>query len=230
LKLPQVADGTFDDGAPQGQQVFYTWRDESDPSQFDLIVSGGHIVAYRSFSSPVQVSLIAEGNPFVDEAVAYNNHVEPDGVERPVCLRSTFTGLHRIKVVAPSNRAKVVVPDMKMPLTIPSSLDHYNHLAGMWSLYFYVPRGTTIVGGYTAGSAKGRMLDSAGEVRCDFTKLPETAYFSVAVPPGQDGTLWKFDSCRGKRALLTVPPWLARNAESLLLPREVVERDSQVKE
>ena len=69
------------------------------------------------------------------------------------------------------------------------------------------------------------MLDSSGEVRYDFSKLPKAAYFSATVLPGQDGKLWKFEDCSGKKALLTVPPWLARNAEGLLLPREVVERD-----
>ena len=210
-----------------GRQVFYTWRDADDPKDFDLLISGGHIVHYRNIASPVQVNLFADANPILDEAVAHDNHVEPDGIERPVRLHSTFTGLHRLEVFPPSNRAKVVVPDKHLPLTLPASLDHYNRLTSRWSLYFYVPRGTTVVGGYTASGASGRLLDSEGQVRCDFSKLPQPSYFAADVPAGQDGTLWKFDACRGRKALLTVPPWLARNAESLLLPREVVERDSQ---
>jgi len=176
----------------------------------------------------VQIRLFADANPILDEPVAYDDHVEPDGVERPVRLHSAFTGLHRLEVLPPSNSAMVEVPDTHVPLTFPASLDHHNRLVSRWSLYFYVPRGTTVIGGYTASGRLGHIRDSAGESHCDFSKLPQEAYFSVVVPEGQDGKLWKFDGCFGNKFLLTVPPWVACNAESLLLPREVLERDSQV--
>jgi hypothetical protein len=47
----------------------------------------------------------------------------------------------------------------------------------------------------------------------------------VSVPDGQDGQLWRFRYARGPVRLLTVPPYLARSGDELLLPREVVERD-----
>jgi len=46
------------------------------------------------------------------------------------------------------------------------------------------------------------------------------------VPPGEDGKLWRFEQCSGDRMLMTVPPYLARSAEELLLPKEVVDRDA----
>jgi hypothetical protein len=88
-------------------------------------------------------------------------------------------------------------------------------------MYFYVPKGTSTVGGF--GGNAGVLKDGGGKVVFTFTK---NDYFNVPVPPGQDGTLWKFENSLGSRLLMTVPPYLARNGEELLLPREVVERDA----
>jgi hypothetical protein len=51
-------------------------------------------------------------------------------------------------------------------------------------------------------------------------------YWSVPVPAGQDGKLWRFDQARGEFKLMTVPPYLARSAAELLLPAEVVKADT----
>lgn len=55
-------------------------------------------------------------------------------------------------------------------------------------------------------------------------------YFKVSVPEGQDGSLWKMEQCYGAQMLMTVPPYLAHNEQELLVPREVVERDSADRE
>ena len=52
-------------------------------------------------------------------------------------------------------------------------------------------------------------------------------YFNIPVPPGQDGKLWEFGFASGSVALLTVPPYLARSPQELMLPREVVEADKE---
>jgi hypothetical protein len=58
----------------------------------------------------------------------------------------------------------------------------------------------------------------------DFSKL-EDGFFKVEVPSGADGALWKFEHTLGQRLLMTVPPYLARSSEELLLPRECVASD-----
>ena len=63
-----------------------------------------------------------------------------------------------------------------------------------------------------------------GRAVLDFAKAEE-GWFQAPVPPGQDGKLWKFENSQGQRLLMTVPPYLARSAEELLLPQEVVEAD-----
>lgn len=227
LNLVTVEDGTFNAIAPTGRQTFYTWRDETDPAEFRLRVSGGHIVHYRSIASPVQVRLFADANPLLDEPVAFDHSVPPDGETRDVSLVSPFTGLHRIEVFPPTNRAMVEPGRPGQALTQPAGLDAYNRLNGRWSLYFYVPKGTDIVGIYAAGSQRGQILDGDGNPVFAFAEMDLPGYFAVPVPEGQDGALWKFDDCIGRRALLTVPPWLARRATELLLPREVVACDAE---
>jgi hypothetical protein len=69
------------------------------------------------------------------------------------------------------------------------------------------------------------MLDADGNVVHQFIFSERTSYFCVPVPPGQDGRLWKFEKGGGRRLLMTVPPYLARCAEEMLVPREVVEAD-----
>jgi len=51
-------------------------------------------------------------------------------------------------------------------------------------------------------------------------------WFCIEVPEGMDGTVWKFQDNNGQRLLMTVPPYLTRSAQELLLPEEVVERDA----
>ena len=54
-------------------------------------------------------------------------------------------------------------------------------------------------------------------------------YFKIEVPPGQDGKAWKFDSVGGTPFLTTVPPYIARSPDELLLPAEVVEAELKLR-
>ncbi len=121
-----------------------------------------------------------------------------------------------------------------MPVTAKSGIATpgvTSHFRGQWSLYFYVPKGTHVVGGWASRIANwaprisGKLLDSSGREAFDFGKADE-GWFRVPVPEGEDGKLWKFENSQGQRLLMTVPPYLARTSEELLLPSEVVEKDS----
>jgi hypothetical protein len=89
----------------------------------------------------------------------------------------------------------------------------------LWTLYFYVPRGTTVISGFADGA--GELQNPDGTTAHTFGDAPRA--FSVPVPAGSDGTLWKFYHGNGRRLLMTVPPYMARTSQELLLPREVVE-------
>jgi hypothetical protein len=69
------------------------------------------------------------------------------------------------------------------------------------------------------------LLDADGHEVLDFAKKEE-GWFKVPVQAGQDGRLWQFENSQGQRLLMTVPPYLARCREELLLPTEVIEADT----
>ena len=73
----------------------------------------------------------------------------------------------------------------------------------------------------------GTLVDPDGQVAIDFGKTDE-GWFRVQVPEGQDGKLWRFENSQGQRLLMTMPPYLARSGEELLLPIEVVAADASL--
>ena len=107
------------------------------------------------------------------------------------------------------------------PITLRSSLDEPLNLSGRWTLYFYVPPGTKMVGLFGGGA--GQILDPDGKSAFVLDQR-KPGYYRFPVPPGQDGKLWKVHQASGPVRLLTVPPSLARSPDELLLPREVVDR------
>src|SRR5262249_35038298 len=109
-----------------------------------------------------------------------------------------------------------------LPLTVASCPEAPTAFHGRWSLYFYVPKETKVIGGYSSG--QGTLLNGSGKVVHTFEAKP--GYFSVPVPAGADGQLWKFHNSSGERLLMTVPPYLARSEKELLLPAAVVEKDA----
>lgn len=219
LGLAPVKPGRYDNRNRGRQQVF-TWLPQ-DRREIALQVTGGLIAHYRD-RGPVRFALHSDQEVSL-EAVATDDSVLPDGEPRSVVLRSPHQGLHRLEWNDGSDMTQVIWPD-NLPMTVRSTLDEPMRLGGRWDLYFYVPKGTTIVGGYS-DSTRGRLVDGAGNLQFDFGTLDAAGYFSVDVPEGQDGALWKFVDSRGSRLLMTVPPYLATSLETLLLPREVVVAD-----
>jgi hypothetical protein len=215
LKLPMVKTGSAGLYS-RGVRNFYTYIDTA-PAELKLKASGG--VVYQNKGDAV-FSLYPEDE--VESKSVADAKIAPDKTERDVVLKTTYKGLHRIEVSDHSAGTRTSWPD-GMPMTLVSRSDSPVNFAGRWSLYFYVPKGTKTIGGYASGM--GDLLDGSGKKVHTFDKA--AAYFSVPVPAGQDGKLWKFQNSTGQRFLMTVPPCLARNERELLLPREVVEQDAK---
>jgi hypothetical protein len=171
----------------------------------------------------VQFALYADEDPTL-EPVDEDRSVAPDGEPHTIVLTTRHKGLHRLQWNDGKDMTRVIFPD-DLPLTVRSTLEDPMRLTGRWDLYFYVPRGTTVVGGYSTGT-QGRLLDGSGKAVFDFSEMQAAGYFSVPAPAGQDGKLWRFEDADGARLLMTVPPYLAPSGEQLLLPREVVEADA----
>ncbi len=221
LGLEAPVEGSLDDPV-RGRQVRYLWIDEA-PAEIPLQVTGGLIPHYRDRGN-VQFELYADAEATL-EPVDTDGSVPPDGEERSITLETDYAGLHRLEWTDGSDRTKVVLP-AGLPVTLRSDLEQPMKLGGRWTLVFYVPKGTETVGGY-ATSAGGEMIDADGEVAFSFGEMDGAGYFTAPVPEGQDGRLWAMRNCSGQRMLMTVPPYFAASAETLLLPREVVEADAE---
>lgn len=227
LKLSTAADGRFP-AAPQDHQRYFLWMPDK-AERLELKVAVKKVWANRmpklSLYSPLEVSL---------NAVAVDESPRPDGQVRDIAMPTSYPGLHRLEAVDGGDHTSIQWP-AGMPVTVESGIDTptvTSHFRGPWSLYFYVPKGTKVIGGWASRIANwaprisGTLLDPDGKPALDFAKIEE-GWFKVEVPPGQDGKLWRFDNSQGQRLLMTVPPYLARNAAELLLPAEVVAADSK---
>jgi hypothetical protein len=215
LRLPKVETGSMG-ASTRGPQTYYTWIDQA-PASIHLKAKAGLIYNTRGATT-------LDFYPAAEPEMKSVAHVElaPDKQEHDVELRTAFTGLHRV-TIADQTAGTAVTWNDDTPVTVISTLENPAELQGRWSLYFYVPKGTRIVGGFAQGT--GEILNGSGGIAHTLEAKP--GYFSVPVREGEDGRLWKFQRMSGKVFLMTVPPCLARNARELLLPAEVVERDGR---
>jgi hypothetical protein len=223
LSLPEVNPGEL--GPGRHEQEFFTFVEEL-PGTIELQITGGLIAHYRDRGN-VRVELWKVGGASQtgkrETLVAQDRSVPPDGIERTVKLIAGEAGLYKIVVHDGGDRTRVTWPAGQR-MTVISSVDtpinaHY----ASWMLYFYVPKGTKVIGFH--GGGHGEIHDSAGRPLF-WLNGRQANFYSVAVPEGQDGKLWRIRSGRGPVRLLTVPPCFARSACELLLPREVVESDT----
>ncbi|MEO8351020.1 MAG: DUF4838 domain-containing protein, partial [Chthoniobacteraceae bacterium] len=226
LKFPETPPGNFPDEA-QDRQRYYLWV-PAGGGAIDLKVTVERRWAHRTpkleLFSPLEVSL---------DPVATREDYLPDGQERLLTLTTPHPGLHRLETYDGGDMTHITWPK-GMPVSVESGLDTpdiTSHFRGPWTLYFYVPCGTKIVGGWASRVANwapkisGRLLAPDGTEMLDFGKR-EDGFFKVDVPAGADGALWKFENSLGQRLLMTVPPYLARSGDELLLPREVIAADA----
>jgi hypothetical protein len=222
LKLPVVAPGAW--GAARGKQTFYT-RVETVPAAIALRITGGLIAQYRDRGN-VRIELYKIGGESRtgerDMLVAQDSSVPPDGNEHRVQIPVQQPGLYKLTLDDGMDRT-LVKWDCRLPLTIKSTLaEPMNKTYDPWQLYFYVPKGTKTIGLF--GGEHGEVRDSAGHP-VFWLNGREPSYYNFDIPDGQDGRLWSLRYIRGPVALLTVPPYLAPTAASLLLPVEVVQSD-----
>ena len=203
----------------RSEGYYHTWV-ETAPAQVLVRGIGGKSSATEG---DVRFELYPREEPeflFVDSA-----QIPPDNTGYDLVFDTEFTGLQSLRVSDGGGGYEVNPNDPDAAFTYDCGLHRTTRFTGRWTMYFYVPVGTTVVGGYAWGASgtvgSDTLKDSDGVVRYTFTR-PGGYYWYVPVPEGQDGKLWRFDNCIDKRALMTVPPYVARSAEELLLPREVL--------
>ncbi len=193
------------------------------PATFHFTVRGA--LLYRT-RGPVRLRLFAAANPNVADPVA-EAELPADGVSREVALSSPYAGPHRLELADGSGGTELSWPEgqrVALPVAADEAvgfLSRFRH-----SLRFYVPRGTQVVGGYSA-RAVGQLRFPDGRVALDFASRKGPGYFSVPVPAEMAGRSWAFHEADGGTRLLTVPPWLAREAGELLIPQDAETKEAQ---
>jgi hypothetical protein len=214
--------GEFTPG--RGTQSFLTYA--SQPSNIELNITGGMIAHYRDRGN-VKVELYKIGGESQtgekETLVETNASIPPDGVERTIKLSLKQPGLYKIIVKDGNDRTQVNWPKGQF-MTIASTQENpMNRFYGLWMGYFYVPKGTKMIGLF--GGEHGEVRDSLDRPHF-WLNGREPNFYSVPVPPGEDGKFWRVRYCRGAVRLLTVPPFFAKTPGELLLPEEVLAKDA----
>ncbi len=216
LALPAGRMGSFP--MLRGNRPLYTWVGKA-PGVVKLTANGGLIYPNRG---DVRFELFPQ-NEAEGKSVA-KAEVAPDKAAHEVVLPTEYDGMQRLVIIDGSGGTNIKWPEGQ-PLVFESSLDEAPVFAGgYWSLYFYVPKGTKVVGGYR--TSVGRITSPDGKTALALTAEGAPGFWQVPVGPGQDGKLWQYTG-KGQLKLMTVPPYLTRSAQELMLPREVVEVDSK---
>jgi hypothetical protein len=227
LALKSGAPGNFANEA-QDRQRYFIWVPEGQ-SSVELKITVQKVWELRQpkveLYSPLEV---------FNKPVAVDESYKPDGKTNAITLKTPYTGLHRVETYDGGDFTRIEWPE-GLAVTVESGPDTETAgtmFRGPWTLYFYVPKGTKVIGGWASRIANwaprpsGTLVDPDGKTVYDFGKVEE-GFFKIDVPTGQDGKVWKFENSQGQRLLMTVPPYLARSAGELLLPKEVVEKDGK---
>ncbi len=205
----------------RGELQNYTWV-ENPPQEIGLEVRTGLIYDVRG---PARVELSHHG-PIGVEEIGFSpvDHAEipEDKKWHEVQFIAKKRGLYRITWSERLSGTQVKWPE-DLPRTVLISEGSRKQVSGRHSWYFYVPKGTRVVGAYSEAGAGG-LYDAEGKQVLDFSQTSRD-YVSVDVPEGHDGKLWSIRKLSGRFRLLNVPPFAAGNAADLLLPLEVLKRD-----
>ena len=187
-------------------------------------LTGGLIKHYRDRGN-VKVELWQVGGASEtgenETLVATDESVPPDGEQYSVKLKAGEPGLYKLRLTDGGDMSRITWSS-NLPFTITASMDHPPMYKLRMNQYFYVPRGTKVIG--LLGGDTGRIVDPDGKEAL-VLEDKQQSYYSVPVPTGLDGKLWTIRSANQNFRLMTVPPYLAGSPDQLLLPSEVVERD-----
>jgi hypothetical protein len=205
--IPEPAEAAGNVTRIRQRQRFYCWLEA--PRELEIRLTGK-----QGLRGPQEIAvrlLAGQAETPADQAI-----VQSDNTEYTVTLRARQPGLHCIEVNAGGALTTVTWP-ADLPLTIKGN----PLVTRPDGLYFYVPKGTRMVAGFAWKYLGGAMRDARGDTVLDFSHMTRNGYFSIPVPPGQDGAVWSLHGMAGIPQLLNVPPYFATDARALLLPREV---------
>ena len=211
--------GRYD--ASRGDQLSYTWSNyEGDIISF--FARRGTIYLNRGpvrffLDSPKEVLEI----PVAEYEVESTSYV-------PVTMPTPYSGVHKLYWQDGNNRTHIGWTAGQRPWVFPVAATGARFRPeSRMVMFFYVPKGTTVVGGYTDQHAATTIRDGNMNVVEGWKSTEGNAgYFAIDVPEGTDGKLWRINSDRGfNPRLMTVPPLLTRDYRELMLPKSVIDAD-----
>ena len=206
----------------------YTWVPSisSTEPEVRLAIKGGLTYSDRGNVRVTLYRIDPAGGP--DIFVVEDQTTPPDKTEHVVELEAQQAGLHKVVIDSQGSRTEASFAEHQSETISARDFD-VPTLGDGWSLYFYVPKNTSVVAGFSSDNTQGEILRPDGTAALTFSSLLATSgsasHFSVSVPQDTDGQIWKFHNCKGRRVLMTVPPYLARHEDKLLLPQAVVTSD-----
>jgi len=166
----------------------------------------------------------AEENAALFEEPVATAVIPSDKNVHVISLKAERPGLHIMQLRDGMSGTRIAWP-RERPFTLEFSDRSRNPSMHRFKMYFYVPKGTRNIGGFT--DRGGKIFNPDGEVVLDRSRDKTSGYFNLPVAPGDDGRCWKYEAVGGIIRLLTVPPFLSPSISQLLLPIEVVEADSK---
>lgn len=182
--------------------------------EFHFNIRGGKMYGTRG---PVKLRLFAKLHPVLNESVA-TAEIPADKSLHEVTLASPYQGLHWM-VISDGNDATEISWPKGQKAVLPMSPSERTQIFGSYDAVFYVPAGTELLGGY-AGSTVGHIETAEGGIVFDFASMQKPGYFSTPVSFVKDGTWLRLRNVQGSVLLLTVPAYIARTPDEILIPQE----------
>ncbi len=189
---------------------------EREGSVLRFRVRGGLLYGNRG---PVRLALYADAHPLVGTPIA-TKEIPEDKTPHEVTFETPYTGLHRLEISDSNDRTEISWPAGQYAV-FPTSPQERSAITTDAAFSFYLPPISQTVSGYSSDT-RGKIWDEDGVAILDFTKFAGPGYFSIKVSEAREGRVWKISGFRNraKKLLMTVPPYAARSASELLIPKE----------
>ncbi len=184
--------------------------------EVSFAITHGIIPSYRTFMPKAKVELFADANPLLNAIASLE--IPIDGKKEDYRFKSGFSGLHTLSVDNCKGAIRVVnsgnVPAVRTA-SPDDPLDVKRPLIG----YIYIPSACREVGGYL-GSGYVKIYDDSNKLI--YEQANKADHFLIKVPEDQCGKTWKINTCTANLQFLTIPPYIARTPQELLLPAELL--------
>ncbi len=204
----------------RGIASYYTWVDRN-LKPIEVSVRAGGIKNTRNKSLYSSVKLYKIGGMSETgsrETLLKTKDIPIDFKFHVVSFTPTQPGLHKIVIDDKRSVSMHRAVDGTM-LTLKQPAD-----IRITKLYFYVPKGTKVLGFFCTMAHRGHIIAPNGKRLYSFKKT--VGHHSITVPEGMDDKLWELVHFAGNINFLTVPPYVASTPDKLLLPKEVVDKDN----